>query len=227
MNKRSATLAALCLALLLIGAWAAHRIAFDWHSLRIQLRSVAWLHVAIAVACIYIGFWFRAVRWAVLLGPSKQVASSTLVAPQFIGFGAVALFGRLADLARPYLIARRTGAADRHTGGCLFCRAHLRPSRRRHHLLRHPRPRPPRPRAPRSLRPSRHPLPRRHARASPRSPSPSGSQETASPPTPHGSSIRSPQDSPPSSPPASSTSAPAWTRSPRSANSSPRSAFPW
>src|SRR5665213_959470 len=99
MKMRSATLAALCLVLLLIGAWAAHRIAFDWHSLRIQLRSVHWLHVAIGVACIYIGFWFRAVRWAVLLGPKKRVASSTLIAPQFIGFTAVALFGRLADLS--------------------------------------------------------------------------------------------------------------------------------
>ncbi len=108
MNKRSATLAALCLALLLIGACATHRTAFDWHSLRIQLRSVGWLHVAISVACIYVGFWLRALRWAVLLGPKKRVASSTLVAPQFIGFTAVALFGRLADLARPYLIARRT-----------------------------------------------------------------------------------------------------------------------
>jgi len=108
MNKRSAILAALCLALLLIGAWAAHRMAFDWHSLRLQLRSVAWVHVAISAACIYIGFWLRAIRWAVLLGPKKRVASSILVAPQFIGFTAVALFGRLADLARPYLIARRT-----------------------------------------------------------------------------------------------------------------------
>jgi len=108
MNKRSATFAALCIVLLLIGAWAAHRTAFDWHSLRIQLRHVSWRHVFISVACIYAGFWLRAVRWAVLLGPKKRVASSTLIAPQFIGFTAVALFGRLADLARPYLIARRT-----------------------------------------------------------------------------------------------------------------------
>jgi len=108
MNKRSATLAALCLALLLVGAWAAHRKAFDWHSLHIQLRYVSWRHVFISVACIYAGFWLRAVRWAVLLGPKKRVASSTLVAPQFIGFTAVALFGRPADFARPYLIARRT-----------------------------------------------------------------------------------------------------------------------
>ena len=108
MNKRSATLAALGLILLLIGAWFAHRIAFDWHSLRIQFRSVAWIHVVLGIACIFAGFWGRAMRWAVLLGPRKKVASRSLVAPQFIGFTAVALFGRLADLARPYLIARHT-----------------------------------------------------------------------------------------------------------------------
>jgi glycosyltransferase 2 family protein len=109
MNKKSAILALLGLALLLAGVWAAHRVNFDWYSLRIQLHFVSWTNVALGAACIYASFWLRAVRWAVLLGPQKKVASASLVAPQFIGFTAVALFGRLADLARPYLIARRTG----------------------------------------------------------------------------------------------------------------------
>jgi len=108
MNKRSATLTALGVVLLLIGAWAAHRIAFDWHSLRIQLRSVAWVHVLLGILCIYAGFWGRGMRWAVLLGPRQKTPWIALVSPQFVGFTAVALFGRLADLARPYLIARRT-----------------------------------------------------------------------------------------------------------------------
>ncbi len=109
MTKRNAIMAALGIVLLAIGAWATHRIAFDWLSLAAQLHSVAWLHVLLGSACIYAGFWLRGVRWAVLLGPRQRVASSTLVAPQFVGFTAVALFGRLADLTRPYLIARRTG----------------------------------------------------------------------------------------------------------------------
>ncbi len=109
MNKRTAILAALGLALLVAGVWGAHRVAFDWRSLREQLRSVAWTHVAAGMALIYSTFWLRAMRWAVLLGPRKKIAAARLVAPQFIGFTAVALFGRLADLARPYLIARRTG----------------------------------------------------------------------------------------------------------------------
>ena len=109
MNKRSAVVALVCLAFLLIGAWGAHRIAFDWHSLREQLRLVSWVHVAVGIACIHATFFLRAARWSVLLGPRKTVSAVTLVAPQFIGFTAVALFGRLADLGRPYLIARRTG----------------------------------------------------------------------------------------------------------------------
>jgi hypothetical protein len=108
MNKKSATLALLGLALLLAGAWAAHRSAFNWYSLSVQLHFVDWTNVAIGIVCIYAGFWLRAIRWAVLLGPQKKVAATSLVAPQFIGFTAVALFGRLADLTRPYLIARRT-----------------------------------------------------------------------------------------------------------------------
>src|ERR1700679_1033900 len=108
MNKKSATLALLGLLLLLAGAWAAHRITFNWYSLTVQPPFVDWTKGALGVACIYAGFWVRAIRWAVLLGPQKKVTATSLVAPQFVGFTAVALFGRLADLARPYIIARRT-----------------------------------------------------------------------------------------------------------------------
>jgi hypothetical protein len=108
MNKKSATLALLGLALLAAGAWAAHRVDFDWYSLRVQLQFVSWTNVAAGVVCIYAGFWLRAARWAMLLGPQKKVPALSLVAPQFVGFTAVALFGRLADLTRPYIIARRT-----------------------------------------------------------------------------------------------------------------------
>ena len=51
----------------------------------------------------------RAVRWAVFLSPTKKVSAVSLLGSQFIGFTAVALFGRLADLTRPYLVARRVG----------------------------------------------------------------------------------------------------------------------
>ena len=58
---------------------------------------------------IYATYWVRAVRWAVFVSPTKKVSAASLLGSQFIGFTAVALFGRLADLTRPYLVARRVG----------------------------------------------------------------------------------------------------------------------
>ena len=72
-----------------------------------QLRYVSVGHIVAAIALIYATYWIRAVRWAVFLSPTKKVSSTSLLGSQFIGFTAVALFGRLADLTRPYLVARR------------------------------------------------------------------------------------------------------------------------
>ena len=49
----------------------------------------------------------RAWRWAVLIRPLRRVPINSLVPSQVIGFTAVALIGRVADFARPYLVARR------------------------------------------------------------------------------------------------------------------------
>ncbi len=108
MTRRHAIFAALAFALLALGLFAARRLAFDWHALGAQLRSVSVLHLALGCVCIYAGFFVRALRWSVLMGPAPGRSVQSLIAPQFIGFSAVALFGRLADLTRPYLIARRT-----------------------------------------------------------------------------------------------------------------------
>lgn len=85
------------------------RVRFDWAAFWYQLRSVSWWHILAGVGLIYGTYWFRAWRWAEFCRPVKPVRARDLVGPQFLGFTAVALFGRLADLVRPYLLARRTG----------------------------------------------------------------------------------------------------------------------
>jgi len=85
------------------------RIHFDWGLFWQQVRHIRWIHIAIGVALIYTTYWLRAARWAVFLSAQKEVSSFALVAPQFIGFTAVALFGRIADVIRPALVARRIG----------------------------------------------------------------------------------------------------------------------
>ncbi len=95
----------------LLGAlgWYVHqRVHFQWSVFRDQLQHVDWRRIGIAVAMIVFCYWLRAARWAVLIRPQKKVSAGTLWGTQVIGFTGVALFGRLADLVRPYLVAKRT-----------------------------------------------------------------------------------------------------------------------
>ena len=102
------TIVPVALALLILIVWLAHSHAsFDWASLGHQLRSVSPLLIVTALACSYLGFWLRAWRWSVLLSPLCRTSTLQMFPPQLIGFTLVGLFGRVADLARPYLIARR------------------------------------------------------------------------------------------------------------------------
>ena len=74
-----------------------------------RFASRAPRHIAAGIALILATFWLRSIRWAVFISPVKRVPSFSLTGSQFIGFTAVALFGRLADLTRPYLISKRVG----------------------------------------------------------------------------------------------------------------------
>lgn len=108
MNNRKAILwtAGIVLLIALI-AFGRTRVQFDWAMFWQQLRHVSMRHIGAGIALIYVTYWLRALRWAVFLSPSKKVSPNSLLGSQFIGFTAVALFGRLADLTRPYLVARR------------------------------------------------------------------------------------------------------------------------
>ena len=108
MKKRNGVLwLVVILALGLLVFLFRDKIQFDWPMFWRQLRYVSVGHIVAGIALIYLTYWMRAVRWRVFLSPTKKVSSVDLLGSQFIGFTAVALFGRLADLTRPYLVARR------------------------------------------------------------------------------------------------------------------------
>ena len=96
-------------ALVVLIVWGRDRIHFDFAVFRSQLALADWRKIGIAAACIYIGYIFRSVRWALLLRHNKKVPLLSLLGTQVIGFTAVALIGRIADPVRPYLVARKTG----------------------------------------------------------------------------------------------------------------------
>lgn len=108
MKNRSAALwAVLVVALAVVVFIYRDRIHFDWANFWQQLRHVNRVHALAGILLIYFTYWLRAIRWSVFVKPMKKVSVGSLIGPQFIGFTAVALFGRLADLTRPYLVARK------------------------------------------------------------------------------------------------------------------------
>ena len=96
------------LALVALVVWGRGRIHFDFAAFRAQLALANWPRIALATGCIYLGYAFRSVRWALLLRHNKKMPLLSLLGTQVIGFTAVALIGRIADPVRPYLVARKT-----------------------------------------------------------------------------------------------------------------------
>jgi glycosyltransferase 2 family protein len=110
MTKRNGVLwSVVVVALAVLVFLFRNKAHFDWATFWQQLRYVSVGHIIAGIALIYATYWLRAVRWAVFVSPTKKVSAASLLGSQFIGFTAVALFGRLADLTRPFLVARRVG----------------------------------------------------------------------------------------------------------------------
>jgi uncharacterized membrane protein YbhN (UPF0104 family) len=110
MNKKSGVLWVVAIVALAVIVFVFRgKVQFDWAMFWQQLRHASPVHIAFAIALIYATYFLRAVRWSVFVSPTKKVPATSLLGSQFIGFTAVAVFGRLADLTRPYLVARRTG----------------------------------------------------------------------------------------------------------------------
>jgi len=95
--------------LVALAVWGRHRIHFDFQEFRVQVAMADWRKIALALGFIYVGYVFRSVRWALLLRHNRKVPVFSLIGTQVMGFTAVALIGRVADLVRPYLVARKTG----------------------------------------------------------------------------------------------------------------------
>jgi glycosyltransferase 2 family protein len=110
MNKKQVLLLVLIAAVLafLVYLQVQHWRKFDWEKFAGQTEDVQWGKVAIGVLLVYLADGLRALRWAIFLKPVRKVRARDLVGTQFIGFTGLALFGRLGELLRPYLIARRT-----------------------------------------------------------------------------------------------------------------------
>lgn len=108
-NRNSRIVGLIVLVALVALVWLGRsRIHFNWGVFVGQLRSSDWKLFLLGIALIWLGYGLRAMRWALFMKPTKHVHATTVLGSQVIGFTGVALFGRLADLVRPYLVSRRT-----------------------------------------------------------------------------------------------------------------------
>ena len=110
MKKNQLILGALVLvALVALALYEQHLHPFNWQMFLEEFKKADRRKIGFGIGCIYLAYVFRSVRWAMLLRPNKKVQPLSLLGTQIIGFTAVALIGRIADLVRPYLVARKTG----------------------------------------------------------------------------------------------------------------------
>ena len=109
MNKKrilvfGIVLAVLCgLIYLQIRAWK----TFDWTMFWSRTEHVNWLFIFYGLALTYIAYALRAVRWRIFLKPVHETTTMRLMAPQFVGFAALAMLGRAGEMIRPYIIAKK------------------------------------------------------------------------------------------------------------------------
>ncbi len=112
---RSAAPWLLLLLLLAFAAWKLHTSHFDWNLVRNAWHTANLWYIAAAILVIEINYLLRAWRWAIFLKPAFEQAGArpvhwwSLVGPQLVGFTGLAIFGRIGELIRPLLVARRTG----------------------------------------------------------------------------------------------------------------------
>ncbi len=80
---------------------------FDWAMFWSRTEHVHWLYIFAGLAFTYLAYVLRAVRWRIFLKPVHQTTTRRLLAPQFVGFAALALLGRAGEMIRPYIIAKK------------------------------------------------------------------------------------------------------------------------
>jgi glycosyltransferase 2 family protein len=109
MNKKRIFATLLVVTLLGVLAYLQFRTwrDFDWHAFLMQTRQTNPWRLAAGMVLIYSTYLLRAIRWKIMLRPTKAVPTRALLSAQVIGFTGVALLGRPGDLLRPYLIGRR------------------------------------------------------------------------------------------------------------------------
>lgn len=79
----------------------------DWNEVGESLSKSNPIYIAISVLIICLGYFLRAIRWQVLLEPITKSSLRELFATTTVGFAAIFLIGRTAEIVRPMWLPMR------------------------------------------------------------------------------------------------------------------------
>lgn len=88
--------------------WFARNL--DWALVVTDLRAADWRLILAAVCFVYLTYLLRALRWRTFLRPFADVNLSDIFAATTVGFSALFLIGRAAEIVRPAFLSLRAPA---------------------------------------------------------------------------------------------------------------------
>lgn len=94
----------LVLAVLIIW-WFGRRL--DWPQVKLAVQKSDWRLISLAVFFILLGYLWRALRWQAFLAPLTKSSLREVWIATTVGFGAVLLLGRAAEVVRPAVLPMR------------------------------------------------------------------------------------------------------------------------
>lgn len=107
MKKKIAGIAVAVASLVFV--WLAFR-RIDFPQLVATLREMRWIWLLPFAAMTWLVFWWRAVRWRLLLLPTRDLTARQLFGPTMIGFGFNSIFpARAGEFARPLALSKSCG----------------------------------------------------------------------------------------------------------------------
>jgi uncharacterized membrane protein YbhN (UPF0104 family) len=80
----------------------------EWSQLSVALKDAEYVYIIPTIILIFASYYFRAVRWSVLIAPIKKVSVLNLFSATMIGFMANSVLpARIGEIIKPVIIARK------------------------------------------------------------------------------------------------------------------------
>lgn len=80
----------------------------EWSQLSVALKEAEYVYIIPTIILIFVSYYFRAVRWSVLIAPIKKVSVLNLFSATMIGFMANSVMpARIGEIIKPIIVAKK------------------------------------------------------------------------------------------------------------------------